>query len=387
MRMVTLLLAGLVLTIHTAHAADPVVLCQKGKHAKLRVGACKKKETAVGLTQPTSGDLSGIWKHRSGGGLVNGTFDSAFLVLNADGSGRLTERETTTQIVQCRTLRYAVSATSPSMSIQATGLATQVIQATRDGDVLTIIDSTGTGIYDRAGAVEAGSDCAALTEASRLTGLPSPSSSTGLVFTGSSFIYRPRIGTTPIAVSSTSGTLMAPPNLTGGSLVAPYAIEGTDIWGDCFCGAVDDAVRTNPTTGTLMDTVRTDTELGHKMFIRAIAVPSSGKLLLQGIASASNKGELLLANTAGEPDTLISAKAFPVALSSMAVDGTTAWGLLSGNPATIMKIDVDAGTSLGSFQLPLGLDWFGMTASGGKLFVLGNTPSNEGVIATFNQPG
>lgn len=385
MRLLVALLVGLVLTVEQSTAADPVVLCQRGKRTKLRTNACKKKELAVGLVTPTPNDVRGIWKHRAGGGFANDPFESQFLVFNADGSGRLTEREPTSHIIQCRSLRYGISANWASLIVQPSGQPTQVMQMTREGDVLIFVDDSGTGVYDRVEAVDAAVDCGPLTEVSRLTGLPGANVASGLIFTGSSFTYRPRFSTA-VAVNASTGQLLPAPNLSAAAL-SPYTRENDDVWGTCSCGSVDDAARVNPTTGALVDTVHTDAELGHKIFIRAMAVPSNGKLLLQGIAFASNKGELLLANTAGEPNTLISAKPFPVELHSLAIDGATAWGLLPGNAATILRIDPDAGTSSGSYQLPLGpIQWIAMTAADGKLFVIGNTPNNDGVLATFNQP-
>jgi hypothetical protein len=261
---------------------------------------------------------------------------------------------------------------------------TEVMQVTRAGDVLTVSDEAGTSNFDRVAAVDADADCPTLVETGRLTNIPPPDASgwSSLPFDGNNFVYRS--ANAVVAINGMTGTPVTPPTLNA-SYQYPNAFEGADIWGNCACDAVNDLVRSAAGTGTNVDQINTN-DFGAST-INGVAVPQPGRLFIfaRGQSPATNN-RLLLINTSGEPDTLISALTTDLSINMLGWDGAKLWGFaLSGT--TVVRIDPNTALVTGTFLIPdTAVSWKLMNAAPGQLFLAGVARDGTGVLAKFSTP-
>ena len=382
--LVSLFVLGLASSVRPAPAGAAAV-CQKRKKIRLRTGACKSRETTVA---DFGTDVTGIWQHRNGNGLSSGSLAPTFLTLNADGTGQLNRRDPATQVLSCLTLRYARGFGTPTLTLDLENATPEVVQAALTGaDALSVTNDGGTSTFDRAASVDAASECGTLTEVSRLSNVPAPfGGSVGLAFNGTNFVYLDG-SFSPVVVIANTGALGTPPTLVSLGRI-PYAFEGADLWGLCSCGANDVAIRST-TTNTEVDRVDT-ADVGGTKTILSVTVPGPGQLflLVRDGGGSTFKGRLLLVNTAGMPNTLISSVELDVALNSMGVDGARLFGLMgTGTAATVVRLDPTTGLATGTFRIPdATVSWRALTAFGGQLFLVGTAADGTGVIATFTAP-
>lgn len=378
-------LVALLLACVLAARADAASVCQKGNKVKLRPGACKGKETAV---IDLGVDLSGTWKRRDGTAFTSGSLVATFLELKPDGTGNLNRRDDATNLLDCRALRYSRGSGTPTAIVDLQGAASEVVQASRAGDALTIVNDAGTSTFDRAPSVDAGAACGTLVETSRLRNLPAPGR-TGLATDGATFVYLASSDAAAVRVDATTGALGTAPLLDSFGRV-PAAFEGPDVWGTCACGSDSDAARSAIATGTQVDRVNTGDLLGTPAPILALAVPEPGRLLLLARTFASGSvfsAKLLLVDTAAEPDTLVSSVDMNVNLQSMTMEGPRLWGLTSSVSPAVVRLDPTTGSVTGTFIVPdTTIQWRGIAAVPGTLFLRGTAADNTGVIAAFAAP-
>ncbi len=90
----------------------------------------------------------------------------------------------------------------------------------------------------------------------------------------------------------------------------------------------------------------------------------------------------LSVNSNAEPDLLLGISVFGVSLNGMTWDGTNMWALAgSGLSTAIVQIDMTTFSALATYGTPdSAVDWQGIAAVGGNLFLIGRENANQGVL-------
>lgn len=369
-----------------AGAAQAAVVCQKGTKLTLRPDACKSNETQVGSL--AGGDPSGIWAFDSGTIFDASGLDPLFLVLDADGTGRLNASGGDGGVITCASLAYSVGVNStlvlelPSFSELS---ATRVHPYTLGASTLELRDAAGrSGSFTRADAVDPTAECGTLTQTALFTGLPDPEFFSGLAYDGASLHYEEENTGNVFPVDPATGTAGTPILLDSTQFTHVHAVQDGDFWTHCGCGGSQEAGRVTA-LDALVDEVQTDTELGDEIGVRGIAYdPTGGVLWLHG-SNDAGQGRLLAVDASGEPDLLVTAFDLDAFLTGLAFDGTNLWGLnFSGQ--SVVRIDPATGMATGNFRIPnSSATWTGVAVVGSELALLGGTGS-EGMILKVTRP-
>jgi hypothetical protein len=352
-----------------------VLVCRKGKKVKFRSSAtCKGPEI---LVADLGNDLSGIWKRREGNGLERNGVSPAFLVLNADGTGRINRRGAN-DVLSCRRIRYTRGGGVPTIVLQEGSGDPDLATVTTEGsDVLRITDEDEkTIVFDRAGQVDAASECAVLNEVGRLFDEPLPSFNTGLARTDSDFVYLDDAGA--VVAVRTDGAQGTSPTFPIPFI--PQAAQGRDLfWG---LSGSSTAVRSSD-TGTVVDEVN-PADFGEPARVICVAAPSAAPhvFLLAGNSNDFGPSRLLDVDGEAEPDTLLAGFSFVDDVQALAHDGTELWGLTGDD--SVARIDPATGRATATFLVAdVQTEWVAIAAAGGQVFLLGRAPGDKGVIATF----
>jgi hypothetical protein len=369
-----------------AGAAQAAVVCQKGTKLTLRPDACKSNETQVGSL--AGGDPSGIWSFDSGTIFDASGLDPLFLVLDADGTGRLNASGGDGGVITCASLAYSVGVNStlvlelPSFSELS---ATRVHPYTLGASTLELRDAAGrSGSFTRADAVDPAAECGTLTQTALFTGLPEPEFFSGLAYDGANLRYEEAETAKVFPVDPGTGAVGTPLALGNTQFTHVHAMQAGDFWTHCGCGGSEEAGRVTA-LDALVDEVETDGELGDEIGVRAIAYdPAGGVLWLHG-SNDAGQGRLLAVDASGEPDLLVTDFDLDAFLTGLAFDGTSLWGLnFSGQ--SLVRIDPATGTATGNFRIPnTSATWTGVAVVGSELVLLGGTGS-EGVILKVTRP-
>jgi hypothetical protein len=150
----------------------------------------------------------------------------------------------------------------------------------------------------------------------------------------------------------------------------------------CGCGGSEEAQRRSP-ADVEVDEVDTETDLGAELSIRGIAYDEVGNVLwLHGFLRDQVVRAFLRVNSDAEPDILISTDTFDTFISALTWDGTNLWALVgSGQNALIVQIDVGTIKAIATYRNPdPTVEWRGIAAVNGNLFLLGEAGGNEGVL-------
>jgi hypothetical protein len=160
-------------------------------------------------------------------------------------------------------------------------------------------------------------------------------------------------------------------------------MQGADFWTHCGCGDSREAQRRTQ-AGALVDSVDTAADLNAQIIIRAIAYDDAGNVLwLHGSGRNDNVGRFLKVSSNAEPDVLLQQADFPAFLESMTWDGTNVWAIAGfTNDEVIAQIDVTTFKAVDTFENPdPSIQWYGIAAVNGNLFLIGENDANEGVLA------
>ena len=370
------------LTLTLPAVVDAAVVCQKKKRIKMRSEQCKPKETQVASI---ADDVTGVWEHTSAGAggpiLATGTgVEPTFLTFNSDGTGRANLAESTTNALTCGSLTFS---TGSALTVDLAGLGqgTEVWLPTVEDDVLTLSGRGRTSTFARATAVTETSECKALVETARFTGLPRPDSFGGLAFDGSQLWYEENNTGMILPVDPSTGAVGTPVGLTGSQFSHVHSMQGSDFWSHCGCGGSQEAQRRS--MGDVeIDEVDTNTDLGVEIGVRAIAYDTAGsRLFLHGnLRDGSGKAMLLEVNSDAEPDVLVSETILNVSLRSFAFDGTHLWGVSGFGNQVILEIDPATATVSNTYSMPdTSVQWIGIAVVGSDLYLSGDS-GGEGVI-------
>jgi hypothetical protein len=363
-----------------ADGASALVGCQNARgKLRLRPEACKAPKERVAFD--AGSDPTGVWRWASGPPLP-GTLDTftEYVVLAQDGSGRLHRRKRSAGTLDCRPLGYARSL-SATLTVDAYGgEGAELWRGRLTGpDALELSDASGALTrFERASAVDAAFECVELAETRRFSGLPAPSSFTGLAFDGAQLWYTAGDGELVQPVDPASGTAGTPLDI-GPAFNQVHALQGGDFWTHCACGNIGETWRVSP-AGALVDEVTPGPGLGGELSISAIARDDAGALLwLYGYSFEDQVRRLLSVRSDLEPDELAASVEVGFYVNALTWDGTALWGL-SG--PRLYRIDPVAGLVTATYELPDdSVDWRGAAAVNGEIFVIGRSGA-EGVLVS-----
>jgi hypothetical protein len=233
-----------------------------------------------------------------------------------------------------------------------------------DDDTITIRDAAGHAqTFTRADAVAAEALCGTVTVDADATFEVQADGHGNLLWDGTQLLVSAADGSVvPLDVDagSTGASLSY-----GTSYEHLLAMQGTDGWGDCACGNVDDLARTS-VGGAQVDLVDT-TDLGHAISIDAAAFGGS-TLWIGGYSYDDRLEHLLYVDASGEPDSVVFDIVTPLVSDAIAVHGTLLLGL-RGN--RIVEIDSN-GLAPTTWQLPAELSdvyWSALTSDGTNVYV------------------
>jgi hypothetical protein len=360
-------------------AASALVGCEtpSGK-LKLRPEACKAEREQLAFD--AGADPAGVWRWTAGPP-AEGSDDSflEYLVLAADGSGRLHRRQRASGSLDCRDLAYARSL-SGTLTVDAHGSGAEVWTGRLPApDALELTDAGGaTTRFERASAVDPAFECVELAEDRRVTGLPAPSSFTGLAFDGTQLWYTAFDGERVQPVDAGTGVPGTPLDI-GAPFNELHAMQAGDFWTHCACGNVGETWRVTP-AGAFVDEVRPGPGFGEELSLGAIARDEVASVLwLYGYSFAAQTRRLLQVQSDAEPDVLLSSLDVRFYVRALTWDGAALWGL---NGPSLFRIDPVTGLVTGTYHLPdESVDWMGVAAANGSLFVIGRS-AGDGVLVT-----
>jgi hypothetical protein len=363
-----------------AEGASAVVGCRTaaGK-LTVRSEACKPGKESVAFD--TGSDPTGVWRWTSGPPLP-GTPDTftEYVVFARDGSGRLHRRQRSAGTLDCRPLNYARSL-SAALTLEAYGASgAEVWRGRLTGpDALELSDASGAlTLFERASAVDAAFECVELAETRRFTGLPAPSSFTGLAFDGTLLWYTASDGVLVQPVDPETGVAGTALDI-GPTFNEVHAMQGADFWTHCACGGSPETWRVSP-AGALLDEVKPGPGLGVELSFGAIARDEIGALLwLYGYSFEDQRYHLLSVRSDPEPDELAASLEVGFDVRAITWDGSALWGVQG---ARLYRIDPLAGIVTATYELPDdSVAWQGVAAVDGELFVIGRS-GVDGVLVS-----
>lgn len=328
--------------------------------------------------------LIGVWKFDPSEALqesLDGTL--TYVVLGADGFAEFLSRSEETDILGCQEGPYLVD--SVGFIAQLPDAYTAIIllaEIGADGQLTLTADDGRTATATRVSDVPEEDRCGTLAVENTFENLPDPESFTGLAFDGNSLWYEEQNTRLVFPINPATGAAGAPANLGGSQFSHVHAMQGADFWTHCGCGGSQEAQRRTP-AGAMVDEVDTDTDLGFEIGIRGIAYDAVGNVLwLHGYSYDEGKASFLRVNSNAEPDVLISQDAFDASINALAFDGTHLWAVVGyGEAARIVEINVGTFKAVKTYKNPDNtLQWRGIAATNGSLFLLGEAIGNEGVI-------
>ena len=207
----------------------------------------------------------------------------------------------------------------------------------------------------------------------------------GLAYDGVSLWYEEENTGKAYPVDPATGTVGTPVDIGFFSQYSHvHAMQASDFWTHCGCGNNEKAVRRSA-GGSDVDTVDTDVDLGEKLNIRALAFdPAGGVLWIAGNRFDTYEGRLLQVATDVEPDLVVSSAAFATELRALTFDGSNLWGLTWDTPPGLLRIDPATARATATYSVPeASIEWRGVAAVAGQLFLVGSTASGEGVLVSY----
>lgn len=373
---------------------------------------CNHNRDAVGL----NGNIAGLWKFSSGDSFASlYVSDLQYMHFNPDGTGMIYYKDDFGVLANnaffyavlnesavtidfgtggTRSLHVAGSPPSPRQPIGIFGFpgSGQTVMGTyvkdEETSTLTLTDTGGDAIelsYTE-GEVPEELLMGELTVQGEYTDLEiEPEHHTGLVYDGTSLWFEEYVTDTiypfdPVSEILNSGSAV---DL---SAADPYthikSFQDGHFWTHSASGGDEDVQRIDPTSpGTPVDTIDTDTDLGNKLNMDAMAWDGS-HLWLSG-SNEEDIYQLLKVDSDSEPDDLVQTYEF-VSLDSLTADGTDFWALYPylGNAVIKFTVDDSAGVTVqSSYILPRqDISWKGIDVVGTDLYLLAENSEEAAVI-------
>lgn len=320
----------------------------------------------------------------------------AFLAVTAirlsdDGKGRIFFRDTFTNAKDCVRLLHLFDGETLVIDFSPEPASFNHPQQTFafpmvviEGDSLTLADEEGhIARFTRQQELPASVVCGSLQVVDTFDNVPAPSFFTGLVEWIGDLLYNSTANQIERfdLDTDTVGPVVAP---TDGRLL--QSVQNLNFWTHCACGGSPDA--TFRTLASVIDTVRTGTDLGLQITIRAMEyVPTTNRLWLAGRAASDSRGRFLIVNTSGEPDILEEAILFDREVRGLSFDGADLWAVVTMRSRSICRIDPSTRKVLESFELPdEDGNLYGLRFAGGYLYAIGVNAESQGVLYRLEQP-
>jgi hypothetical protein len=327
----------------------------------------------------------GLWQRVSGSIFSDRDDVLEAVELDAGGGGQLVVRNAASGALKCHRIAFVKGPGNELVLdakedvLEGGGERTTAIArfARPDANSLELTDVDGSNAtFALVDAASAQFACGALRIVRQFTGLREPNFQTGLGFDGTLLWYTEQTTFDAVPVNATTGATGTPIALSVQRFIE--TMQGPDFWTSL---GSDDLQRVT-IAGTVVDDVSTFNDLGTQLFVQAAAVDGAGILLLAG-NSPTLGVRLLRVDTAAEPDVLLTDRALGVSLESMTFDGTSLWAISGGNvnDQAVLRIDPATAVVLQSFAMPdPSVDWRGIAAVGGRLFLVGEPYADTGVL-------
>ena len=346
---------------------------------------------------PSLPSLDGVWSVQSGTGIFDGLGDGTplqFLQLNTSGSGKAFAVNTSSSVLACAPLVFAVvnaNVVSVSSSVlfsgnQAGGAGARLLTFTKaDANSLSLTDENGnTQTFTKTASVPAANQCEAANVTVKLEGLPvAPDSFTNIVSDGTNLRLADQNRVVHILNPATGAEVGTESLSLAGQYTQIQAMQGTDYWAHCGCGGSQDVHRVKASVSTPVKAIDTGTDLGKEIGVRTGAFDGTN-LWLGGYGRADNKQYVLKVNSGATPPVLLGSFEFASSLQALTFFDGTLWALVYELGPKIVRIDLATGKATRTLELP-GIrngSYQGLASLGGKLYVMVQNYASTTTILT-----
>lgn len=334
--------------------------------------------------------IAGKWKLSNGESLTSiNAEDLEYIDFNEEGSGIVFYKNSQGILANDYFLYAVLNDNTLSMDFSSMGVESSFIlyQYDRPDDTTLILyDNVQNSIYFSS-AEEVPTDLfySELTVDDEYRNLGvEPSGWTDLVWDGTYLWYEEYDTSILYPFDPVSGVIVTASALDFSSIAYSeiQSIQNGDFWAHCACGGSPDASRRN-SSAVEIDNVDTETDLGNRISIRAIAWDGT-YLYLNGRNRVTDDLQLLKVDSDSEPDSLEGVYE-SLYLSALTADGTYFWGITSYYNTVVIKFELTETTIsvLNSYSVPDStVYWTGIASVGQHLYLLGQDESkaNPGVI-------
>lgn len=340
---------------------------------------------AEGPVEQEKTDPTGVWRFESGPFLSGPYINSvpAYMVFNADGSGRLTMVHPETGIVSCSNLFHTridgvalfVSFIYDGYSENLEG-ASFLLYDLPDDNTLEIVTSSGQpSIFRREAEIPAEFNCRPVSAVQEVANFGvAPYYDSGLAFDGAVLWFGNRDAYMVQPVTPDGGMLSTalPANMSH----AVHAIQNGDFW-----MAQGQQLQRRTTADAFVDDVRMFTDLGVDFHADAAAfIPGESVLWAFGENEDDREMQFVKIDAEAEPDVLLEKVRFDTYIEALSWDGTHMWALTGDLVSTIARIDMSTFKAVATYEIPSRYNWRGIAAVGSRIFLIGEQRNDYGGV-------
>lgn len=324
--------------------------------------------------------ISGIWQVQASNGEILrglGVSQLKYLKLNANGTGEAYAVESSTNVLTCAPLLYAVlNANTISISSDLVGVSigsAELFNLEKLGDTSIRLTSAkgATQTFSQVSTVPPTSLCETANVTARLENIAvEPGSFSNLVTDGTNLRIADQDRKVQI-INPTTGAILGNEDISSSSYDDVITMQGaTDYWAHCGCGNSEDVARFKAGTAPT-DIINTRTDLSNEIGVRAGAFDGTN-LWLGGYSYSAQIFRVLRINATAEPDVVLSSFDFKIGLEAIAFNDPDLWGLVGSQSAVLVKIDPSTAKATRTIKLPEVSNGYyrGLTALGGKLYAM-----------------
>lgn len=345
------------------------------------ITGCSDVDPAPGVDAPVSGPppYTGIW-HATGGDLFGtGTGQVRYIELGEDGLGAIRTSYEPFGVLGCGLELFHVDIGGGLVSMDlGVGGARLFRYDNPDADHLVLSDQTNrTLMFERVAEVPAAAKCKEVTPAATTTDIrPTAGYWSGLAFQSSSSLWYADDSGAAHSVNPATGVVTAANAIGSNEWIQTF--EGTNYWAHCACGNNSDMALYTPGNGTAVDTLNTGT-LGAQVSIYGVTADATA-LWVAGYSYDSSSYRILKITGAVGARTLADSFDF-AQLDGIAAHNGKLWGLSQTGLGTVLvEIDIVTKKAAATYKLPTDIQWGGISAGSGSLWVFGNEPDGDGQL-------
>jgi len=323
--------------------------------------------------------LSGIWEPTEGDlfAFASG-FDFRFLELNDDSTGTAFLEHSKTRSLFCLALIYGrLSDQTLSIDLEAfatvSGILPRNFRYEVDDASLTLNDAAGRSQdFEKIESMPEASRCSSFSEVTAYSGLDAnPLSRTGLVYDGTLLWFGGQgfINELLYSFDPSTGALSPSSATRPSSYAEVQAYENFHFWIPATTASTVASRR--DTNDVEDDTIDTELDLMHKLFIDAMAWDGA-HLWLAGQSDANRRRDVIQVDTAAK--SILSTNRFDLELNALTWDGQYFWAIIAQSASPIVKIDPSTFEAIATYEIsgvdPFFHDYLGIAAVGEDLYVL-----------------